>query len=313
TFAQYDFTDWSAIDIIQVMGQALQIRDGDVTDEDIGLYLYTRDNPDHPTFLEHHRKHNVKRRKGTKVVIHGYLENYRATYMNRIREEYLKLGDFNVIQVDWKRVAKSYYMSAAKNCYLIGGIIGSALVGMKIPASDIHLIGFSLGSHIAAFTSKKIKRLTTKQIYRISALDPAGPYYRMPSIEEDDRLNPGDASIVDVIHSDGGFLGYILPIGTFDIYANRGIRRQPGCQDSEPSLDRRQFLENVLCSHSRAHDFYIQSIVMSNLTCRVCENFDAMDSESCSDDNTITIVNQKVTKDMRGICALTTSDSEPYF
>ncbi|KAF7275499.1 hypothetical protein GWI33_011657 [Rhynchophorus ferrugineus] len=62
-------------------------------------------------------------------------------------------------------------------------------------------------------------------------LMPCGICGGQPSIPADERLDKDDAEIVDVIHTDAGFYGYENPIGTLDIYVNRGKRIQPGCLD----------------------------------------------------------------------------------
>lgn len=45
-------------------------------------------------------------------------------------------------------------------------------------------------------------------------------------------MKPHDAHLVDVIHTDGGFLGGAMPTGTVDFWPNAGLRCQPGCEVS---------------------------------------------------------------------------------
>lgn len=42
------------------------------------------------------------------------------------------------------------------------------------------------------------------------------------------HLSAGDAKFVDVIHSDGGFLGIPWALGHADFYPNGGVALQPG-------------------------------------------------------------------------------------
>ena len=42
------------------------------------------------------------------------------------------------------------------------------------------------------------------------------------------RVDESDAENVQIIHTCSGYLGYYLPAGTSDFYANDG-RHQPGC------------------------------------------------------------------------------------
>jgi hypothetical protein len=58
------------------------------------------------------------------------------------------------------------------------------------------MIGHSLGAHTAGYAGERIAGLG-----RITGLDPAEPYFQgMPSFV---RLDPTDAKLVDVIHTDG--------------------------------------------------------------------------------------------------------------
>jgi Lipase. len=62
--------------------------------------------------------------------------------------------------------------------------------------ADVHMIGHSLGAHTAGYAGQAIEGLG-----RITGLDPAEPYFQgMPPFA---RLDPTDADLVDVIHTDG--------------------------------------------------------------------------------------------------------------
>lgn len=82
---------------------------------------------------------------------------------------------------------------------------------MGLDPKSIHLIGHSLGSHIAGFTGKQFMELTARKVGRISGLDPAGPCFSLVAPEL--RLQAGDAHFVDVIHTDGGVFGLTDQIG----------------------------------------------------------------------------------------------------
>lgn len=93
----------------------------------------------------------------------------------------------------------------------------------NIPLESVHILGHSLGAHIAGNVGKYFNGL----IGRITALDPAGPLFFKAS---SDACSPSDAKFVDVIHTDGGVLGEMTPRGHVDFYPNRGLPPQPGCQ-----------------------------------------------------------------------------------
>lgn len=61
---------------------------------------------------------------------------------------------------------------------------------------DVHIIGHSLGAHTAGYAGERIDKLG-----RITGLDPAEPYFQ--GMPEQVRLDPNDADLVDVIHTDG--------------------------------------------------------------------------------------------------------------
>jgi len=84
-------------------------------------------------------------------------------------------------------------------------------VGVK----DIHLIGFSLGAHVAGGVSKYIE---PNKIHRITGLDPAGMGFEFSRSSM--RLDRSNAKFVDVIHTACGILGVTSPIGHIDFYPN---------------------------------------------------------------------------------------------
>lgn len=80
---------------------------------------------------------------------------------------------------------------------------------------DVHIIGHSLGAHTAGYAGERIDKLG-----RITGLDPAEPYFQ--GMPEQIRLDPSDADLVDVIHTDGSsifLLGSYLNI--IPLYVNK--------------------------------------------------------------------------------------------
>jgi len=71
--------------------------------------------------------------------------------------------------------------------------------------SEVHLIGYSVGAHIAGVAASYIQKQSAVKIGRITGLDPAGPIYTSKPVEE--RLNSQHADIVDVYHTNSGKLG----------------------------------------------------------------------------------------------------------
>lgn len=148
-----------------------------------------------------------------------------------------------MIIVDWAKGAGATYGTAVSNTELVGRQLGLVLldaVHMGVDPNDIHLIGFSLGAHVAGCASEIMKK-HNRLLGRITGLDPASPFFRHHLFREKSRkLDSTDAKLVDVIHSDGsvdfadGF-GLLKPIGHIDFFPNGG-RQQPGCNDVKNSV-----------------------------------------------------------------------------
>lgn len=103
----------------------------------------------------------------------------------------------------------------------------------------------------------------------LPGMDPAGPYFQwMPTFV---RLDPSDATLVDIIHSNGvanfalGGWGSSQPMGHLDFYPNGGAH-QPGCPAVE--LPAGLSIDDIVdfgtglvaCSHSRAVDLFTESL-----------------------------------------------------
>ncbi|KAL6438657.1 hypothetical protein ACFW04_004585 [Cataglyphis niger] len=126
-----------------------------------------------------------------------------------------------------------------------------------VPLSKIHVIGFSLGAEAAGFMGKALR---PRKIGRITGLDPAYPLYM--NTGEEGHLSWTDAAFVDVIHTDGGHLGFPQPLGHVDFYPNGGRKRQPGC-DLRSIIRmnfRRVINQYITCGHNRAWRYYAESV-----------------------------------------------------
>ena len=145
--------------------------------------------------------------------------------------------------LDWTRGAATTYTAAVANTELVGRQLGLVLldaVNLGTRPEDIHVIGFSLGAHVAGCASEILKKKNIL-LGRITGLDPASPFFRNHLFREKSRkLDATDARLVDVIHTDGsqdfadGF-GLMKPLGHIDFFPNGG-REQPGCNDVKNSV-----------------------------------------------------------------------------
>lgn len=163
--------------------------------------------------------------------------------------EYLSLNylsfqeDANVIIVDWAKGAGSTYSMAVSNVELVGRQLALILLdaaNMGVDYDKVHLVGFSLGAHIAGCASEMLKKHNLV-IGRITALDPASPLFRHNLLRDrGKKLDITDAKLVDVIHTDGSIdfadgFGLLKPIGHIDFFPNGG-RQQPACNDIKNSV-----------------------------------------------------------------------------
>ncbi|KAI4461676.1 lipase [Holotrichia oblita] len=199
---------------------------------------------------ENAKEANIKANVPTKIFIHGWNSNLQGNWYNAFRDEYFNKGEYNIIYVDWFIPGSKEYTVSAANVKPVGHYIGDLIVASKINLEKVHLIGKSLGSHVASWTGKRVQELTGSKLNRITGLDPASPKFDNALLPENERLNKTDADFVDVIHTDAGYYGFETPIGTVDFYPNGGAL-QPGCTPDEAGHND---------SHGRSNWYFLESI-----------------------------------------------------
>ncbi|XP_033112929.1 pancreatic lipase-related protein 2-like [Anneissia japonica] len=184
----------------------------------------------------------------TKVIIHGFMEDS-EDWVTEMRRLLLIEGNYNVIIVDWKEGAEEYlwdYYDAVGNSRIVGAEIDLLITKLQsvysISLDTIHLIGFSLGAHVAGYAGDRLDG----GIGRITGLDPAGYGFEDENIYR--RLDPTDAVYVDVIHTDADFTGIDHSVGDVDYYPSGG-EDQPGCA-----------WYSVKCDHTKAVEYFMASI-----------------------------------------------------
>lgn len=149
-------------------------------------------------------------RKRTVILISGFMTDDRVDWLERLTDLWLKLEDCNVIIVTWKEGNRYVYGRAAATTPRVARQIAIFLHYLDSMQADdggefssrIHFIGHSLGAHIGGFLGQDFRG----QLGRIVALDPAGPSFDQFGREH--RLDPSDARLVEVIHTNGGQMKY---------------------------------------------------------------------------------------------------------
>ncbi|XP_026833280.1 lipase member H-A isoform X2 [Drosophila erecta] len=197
-----------------------------------------------------------------KLIVHGYLGYRTHGSIMPLRNAFTAQGYENVLVADWGPVANLDYPSSRLAVKKVSGTLAKLLEEFLqrhgISLAGVHVIGHSLGAHIAGC----IGRYFNGSLGRVTGLDPALPLF---SSRSDDSLHSNAAQFVDVIHTDYPVFGDIRPRGTVDFYPNFGLAPQPGCENVD-------VVAANSCSHNRAVMFYAESVGMP-------DNFPAI---SCS-------------------------------
>ncbi|CAL8104440.1 unnamed protein product [Orchesella dallaii] len=190
---------------------------------------------------------NLKAATATIIVIDGFTSILTSPMAQSVKNAYLENeGDnLNVIVVDWGRLSGSgpeqsltfpsditaTYRTAIQNVAVVGQRVADFLnflrANKQIQFSDVIIVGYSLGAHVAGSIGKAVKRRYGGLLARITGLDPAGPLY-LVQLNGRLRLDSNDASFVDVYHTNRGVLGVNWDVGQANIYVNGG-NSQPGC------------------------------------------------------------------------------------
>ena len=179
-------------------------------------------------------------RKRTTLIIHGFTQSYPNTeWLRRVRalfESNSIVGKQNLIIMDWGGASQGSYAQVAATVSGMGSFLTNFLLKLTddlgADRTGIHIIGHSLGAHLAGFAGKRMR----PKLGRITALDPAGPCFgKFFSNSPSDRLSANDALEVDVYHYDDGFLGLAGQHGHFDVYVNGGAS-QPGAADNANTM-----------------------------------------------------------------------------
>nr|XP_003700449.2 PREDICTED: uncharacterized protein LOC100878731 isoform X1 [Megachile rotundata] len=199
----------------------------------------------------------------TKVIVHGFGSSCDHVWVYEMRSALMTVHECNIVCVDWgPGSAVPNYVRAAANTRLVGRQLAKLIRSLNVPLEKVHLIGFSLGAHVAGFAGAELGNVS-----RITGLDPAGPLFE--SQDPRARLDQTDANFVDVIHSNGeqlllGGLGSWQPMGDVDFYPNGG-RMQTGCSNlflgAVSDIIWSSAVEGrSLCNHRRAYKLFTDSV-----------------------------------------------------
>uniref|UniRef100_A0A182MDA1 Lipase domain-containing protein n=1 Tax=Anopheles culicifacies TaxID=139723 RepID=A0A182MDA1_9DIPT len=120
------------------------------------------------------------------------------------------------------------------------------------------------------------------------------------------RVASGDANYVEVIHTNGGLLGFDLPLGQADFYPNGG-RSQPGCGVDLAGT----------CAHGRAFQFFAESVrtAQSGFNSIRCANYDQILNNNCVSSGANARMGgepSNIGRGVNGVFFLTTNAASPF-
>ncbi|XP_015190440.1 PREDICTED: pancreatic triacylglycerol lipase-like isoform X3 [Polistes dominula] len=276
----------------------------------ISYILYTRFGPENGTKLMINDtagllNSDFKASRKTKFITHGWKSSSMSSGFINMKEAYLQHDDYNIILVDWEPLAAStFYLGPMQNTVSVGkdaaNFIDFLVSETGLRVEDVHFLGHSLGAHVAGNVGSAI---TSGKLGRITGFDPALPGFHLLTSDKT-RLDLTDATFVDVIHSCGGILGYLQPVGKVDFYPNAGTAVQPGCCCVPEVME--------ACSHGRSYIYFTESInSKTGFSAVKCKNWDRFVSGDCSDSEAV-LMGEHVDKSANGSYFLRTRSESPY-
>ncbi|XP_049869568.1 phospholipase A1 2-like [Pectinophora gossypiella] len=206
-------------------------------------------------------------RKKNEELIRQTFSDVKNTYLIIIdHSEYTNARDGKIQNYD-RSVFYSYY---------IGTALGKLLAGFRkkgYPSKNIHAVGHDLGSQMLGFAGTEYTKETSEKIWRITALDPAGPYFSNSLI--DDQVRSGVAEYVEVYHCSSGGLGTESVLADTDFFINRASKQPPCLGFNESGADK--------CSHNMCVEYWAKTVHQPSwYLAWACDSYDLFSAGKCS-------------------------------
>ncbi|KAJ8949167.1 hypothetical protein NQ314_008285 [Rhamnusium bicolor] len=220
-------------DLVNADNSEIEIR---AKASDVSYHYYSRSNPSRGVDIRGNdvsvlANTDFSASRDTIFIVHGWNNNKDSAVNYHIREAILSKHNINVFVVDWSPVAAKTYLSAKNSVVSIGrfaaDFVRSLVSRYNVRLDRVACVGHSLGAHVL---------IQPDPLFSVS--------------NTDGRLDRTDARFVQIIHTNGGLLGFEEPIGHSDYFPNGG-KSQPGC-----GLD-----VAGTCAHSRAYEYYSEAIL----------------------------------------------------
>ena len=126
------------------------------------FYLYTNELSSRQSIHYNNKPATIsalgfKGSRDTKIIIHGFRSSSDERWVEEMMDAFKIRGDFNIILVDWRRGANfifPMYTKASLNTPIVGNDVAKLIKVLPTNKSKVHIIGHSLGAHVASFASK---------------------------------------------------------------------------------------------------------------------------------------------------------------
>ncbi|XP_077295420.1 pancreatic lipase-related protein 2-like [Arctopsyche grandis] len=281
--------------------EAREVDNRFTAENDVVFRLFTRKNPTSANIITYGNVNsltssNFDKSKPVKIISHGWNSNGVGEVNTLVTERFLAALDVNVICVDWGVGANVLYTTAVSNVPKVGAFIAKLvdwLVDQGSNVNNFHIMGHSLGGHVTGIAARSV---TKGKIPYITAFDPAMPLWGSGT----QRIRPGDANYVEIIHTNAGNLGLEEPVGDNDFYPNGG-KSQPGCG----SLD-------VGCSHGRSYQFFAYSLNNQGFMANQCRSVAEINNNNCANLSKLHMGGASA-KSKVGLFRLETNSNPPFY
>ncbi|XP_017765759.1 PREDICTED: pancreatic triacylglycerol lipase-like [Eufriesea mexicana] len=289
-------------DLSSILPEKLEQTEKDLPNR-VFFYLYTRNSTNEPQKLfiddvETLKKSHFNVNKETKIVTHGWRNDYTSASCQLIRKAFLQNSDCNVIVIDWGKIAKKEYYWASNRVLMVGKFAAKMISFLESQGMDenkLTIVGHSLGAHVAGLASNYAAR---KANY-VVGLDPAQPNFSGKS--SDARFSRGQGKFVEAIHSDAGVLGMNNALADADFWPDGG-HVQSGCK-----------VNDISCSHGRSYEYFAESINSEVGFVGVqCSNYDKYLRNECAHNPTGIMGGAKPQPGLKGNYFLKMNAKSPY-